>query len=50
MSIIHAQFAQLPVPGGFRVILADPPWLFARSRRPGWVSWGNETDKFAGAA
>jgi len=24
--------------------------LFARSTRPGWDSWGNETEKFAGAA
>lgn len=24
--------------------------LFARQRRPGWQSWGNEVDKFGGAA
>lgn len=24
--------------------------LFARSQRPGWVSWGNQTDKFEVAA
>ena len=24
--------------------------LFARQKRPGWDSWGNETDKFKGAA
>ena len=21
--------------------------IFARERRPGWTSWGNETDKFS---
>lgn len=24
--------------------------LFARQQRPGWIVWGNETDKFSGAA
>lgn len=24
--------------------------LFARTRRPGWDSWGNQVEKFAGAA
>jgi N6-adenosine-specific RNA methylase IME4 len=32
--------------------LFDGPYLelFARSRRPGWEAWGNDIDKFAGAA
>lgn len=31
--------------------LFDGPYLevFARTRRPGWDAWGNETDKFSGA-
>lgn len=35
MSAIHAQFAQLRVPDGFRVILADPPWSFAHRSEKG---------------
>lgn len=32
--------------------LFDGPYLemFARTQRPGWVSWGNETSKFGSAA
>ena len=32
--------------------LVDGPYLelFARQQRPGWSCWGNETDKFEGAA
>ncbi len=31
--------------------LVDGPYLelFARTTRPGWTAWGNQTDKFAGA-
>ena len=45
--------------GPFSVILADPPWRFkvysaesglARATAPGWVAWGNETQKFSEAA
>jgi N6-adenosine-specific RNA methylase IME4 len=24
--------------------------MFARSKKPGWTAWGNEVEKFAGAA
>tara|TARA_Y100001960_G_scaffold283274_1_gene318237 strand:- start:7 stop:561 length:555 start_codon:yes stop_codon:yes gene_type:complete len=32
--------------------LVDGPYLelFARQQRPGWTSWGNETNKFKGAS
>lgn len=32
--------------------LVDGPYLelFARTQRPGWTAWGNETDKFSEAA
>lgn len=32
--------------------LFDGPYLelFARQKRPGWEAWGNQTEKFAGAA
>jgi N6-adenosine-specific RNA methylase IME4 len=32
--------------------LVDGPYLelFSRQQRPGWTAWGNQTDKFAGAA
>lgn len=36
------------VPGRIERLVAGPYLeLFARTRRPGWDCWGNETDKFA---
>jgi N6-adenosine-specific RNA methylase IME4 len=36
------------VPGRIERLVAGPYLeLFARTTRPGWDSWGNETDKFA---
>jgi len=37
------------VPGRIERLVAGPYLeLFARTTRPGWVSWGNQTDKFRG--
>lgn len=39
------------VPGRIERLVAGPYLeLFARTTRPGWDVWGNETDKFAGVA
>lgn len=39
------------VPGRIERLVAGPyVELFARTSRPGWDSWGNETDKFSAAA
>jgi hypothetical protein len=36
------------VPGRIERLVAGPYLeLFARTTRPGWDSWGNQTDKFA---
>jgi N6-adenosine-specific RNA methylase IME4 len=39
------------VPGRIERLVAGPYLeLFARTKRPGWTVWGNQTDKFEAAA